>query len=78
MQYVVVNAVTTRVSRAHRIIGELFRIKYRFSDELISDLLELRWWDWPEKKIINNIDWLINQDVTKESISRMRDILEAM
>ena len=24
--YVVVNAVTTRVSRAHRIIGELFRI----------------------------------------------------
>ena len=26
MQYVVVNAVTTRVSRAHRIIGELFRL----------------------------------------------------
>jgi len=26
MKYVVVNAVTTRVSRAHRIIGELFRL----------------------------------------------------
>ena len=26
-------------------------IKYRFSSETISKLLDLRWWDWPEEKI---------------------------
>ena len=28
----------------------------RFSDEVISKLLELQWWNWPENRIKENID----------------------
>jgi virginiamycin A acetyltransferase len=30
-------------------------IKKRYSDEVISDLLELKWWDWPCEKIRDKI-----------------------
>ena len=30
-------------------------IKKRFDDEIIRILLEIRWWEWPEEKIVNNI-----------------------
>jgi len=44
-------------------------IKVRFTEENISKLLELRWWDWPEEKINrythilcdSNIEALLNQ-----------------
>jgi chloramphenicol O-acetyltransferase type B len=26
-------------------------IKHRFAPEVISALLEIRWWDWPDEKI---------------------------
>jgi virginiamycin A acetyltransferase len=31
-------------------------IKYRFSDQQISQLLEIRWWDFPEDLIMSNKD----------------------
>jgi len=31
-------------------------IRKRFSDEVISKLLELQWWNWPENRIKENID----------------------
>lgn len=31
-------------------------IKTRFSDDTISALLELKWWDWPRDRIAQNID----------------------
>lgn len=30
-------------------------IRQRFSDEIISDLLEIKWWDWPIEKIETRI-----------------------
>ena len=27
-------------------------IRFRFEPEIISELLELKWWDWPEEKIV--------------------------
>jgi len=33
-------------------------IKYRFSEEQIKHLLEIKWWDWSEEKIIDNIEYL--------------------
>lgn len=30
-------------------------IRKRFSDDVISRLLELQWWDWPEERIRQNI-----------------------
>lgn len=31
-------------------------IKRRFSEERIDQLLKMRWWDWPEEKIAENIE----------------------
>ena len=33
-------------------------IKYRFSPEIIKDLLEIAWWDWPVEKLVENKDYL--------------------
>ena len=30
-------------------------VKYRFSEEIIKDLLNIRWWDFPEEFITNNL-----------------------
>lgn len=39
--------------------------KKRFDDELISYLLELRWWDWDDGKIFINLPALTSGDLTK-------------
>ena len=31
-------------------------VKRRFSEEIISELLSIAWWDWPDEKIVENID----------------------
>jgi acetyltransferase-like isoleucine patch superfamily enzyme len=31
-------------------------IKYRFSKEVISALLEIRWWDWDDEIVLRNIE----------------------
>ena len=31
-------------------------LKYRFSDEIIDFMLRLKWWDWDDKDIKNNIE----------------------
>lgn len=45
-------------------------VKKRFSEEIINLLLELKWWDWDEEKIIRNVDFLRNEP-TVESIRRL-------
>lgn len=40
-------------------------IKKRFSDEVIAKLLEIRWWDWPEAKIRQNLHVLCSDDIDK-------------
>jgi len=40
-------------------------IRKRFDDELISYLLELKWWDWPAEKIFNNLEILCSSDLTE-------------
>ena len=32
------------------------KIKSRFNKKQINSLLRIKWWDWPEEKIIQNID----------------------
>jgi len=32
-------------------------VKYRFPEERIAELQEIRWWNWPDEKIRENIDW---------------------
>lgn len=38
-------------------------IKKRFSDEDIQKLLEVKWWDWPEEKIKENVGVLCSGDI---------------
>lgn len=45
-------------------------IGYRFSDDMIAKLLELRWWDWTEEKILRN--WkLLSQDLNEEILDQL-------
>lgn len=36
-------------------------IKKRFDDDIINDLLRLKWWDWDEDKIVSEINFLRNK-----------------
>lgn len=45
-------------------------IKYRFSDEVVQRLLELRWWLWDDDRIRKNFEWLSTKP-TIEAIDRL-------
>lgn len=38
-------------------------IRKRFSDGIIRDLSQIRWWDWPEEKIKANLKYILSPDV---------------
>jgi len=38
-------------------------IKYRFTPEQITKLLEIQWWNWPEDKIQKFIPYMCNSDI---------------
>ena len=45
-------------------------IKKRFDDETIELLLALRWWDWPEERIISHIE-VLRSSPDKECLLRL-------
>lgn len=51
-------AVVTKDVLPYTIVGGVpaKQIRKRFSDETISELLNLKWWDWPIEKISRNIE----------------------
>lgn len=40
-----------------------FVVGYRFSDEVIGKLLQIKWWDWPKDKIEQNVHLLCDGNV---------------
>ena len=56
-------AVVTKDVKPYEIVGGVpaKHIKYRFSDEEIKNLQELKWWDWDMQMINKNIDFLRNK-----------------
>ena len=53
------NSVITKDVAPYAIMGGINRlIKFRFSDEVIQSLLDLRWWDYPHEFIKQNISLL--------------------
>lgn len=45
-------------------------IRKRFNDELIDYLLNLKWWDWSDKKILENLELLCSSNL--EEIKRIK------
>jgi acetyltransferase-like isoleucine patch superfamily enzyme len=38
-------------------------IRYRFGEETIQKLLKIRWWDWPDKKVKENVHLICSDSV---------------
>jgi acetyltransferase-like isoleucine patch superfamily enzyme len=38
-------------------------LRYRFSDEQIAALLDIRWWDWPEEEVRAAVPYLASRDI---------------
>lgn len=49
------------------------KIGQRCSDELIADLLDIKWWNWPEKEIKKNIH-LFNMNLDRETVNNLKRI----
>ena len=57
-------AVVTRDVRPYAVVGGVPArfIEWRFPEGVISLLLKVRWWDWPEEKIREHADLLMSGD----------------
>ncbi len=53
-------------------------IKYRFEDKFIDRLLAIKWWNWPENIILDNINWLIGNDLNDKLIDKMQKICDSL
>ena len=53
-------AVVTRDVRPYAIVGgnPAREIRRRFADGVVTQLLQIRWWDWPEEQILERFELL--------------------
>ncbi|MBN1175961.1 CatB-related O-acetyltransferase [Candidatus Woesearchaeota archaeon] len=74
---VAASAVVSKDVDDYEIVGGIpaKHIKYRFSEEVRTLLLSLKWWDWSEKKIRDN-SLIFDLDLTnQDDIKKLRDIV---
>lgn len=50
------------------------KIKMRFNEETVKDLLEIKWWDWPVEIIREHQELLFSTELDKEAIEKMYNI----
>lgn len=51
-------------------------IKYRFSEEVINRLLEIKWWDLPEDVLKRKIHLFQKEDITTEDLNSFDFIID--
>jgi acetyltransferase-like isoleucine patch superfamily enzyme len=39
-------------------------LRFRFDERTVEELLQIRWWEWPDKKIVEAVPFLSSPDVT--------------
>jgi virginiamycin A acetyltransferase len=61
------NATVIKDVAPYSIVGgnPAHEIKKRFSEDTISKLLDLKWWDWPIDKITKNLQNLTDSKIDK-------------
>ena len=52
-------------------------IKFRFDEEIINELLELRWWDLPIEHV-KEVQKILTQEPTFETLKRLQEIRDAV
>jgi acetyltransferase-like isoleucine patch superfamily enzyme len=60
------NALVTKDVAPYDIVGGVPAkcIKKRFSEEIVKVMLEMRWWNWPDQKIIAAVPYLQSNDIS--------------
>lgn len=61
------NSTVVKDVEPYSIVGgnPAIEIKKRFSEDKITKLLELKWWDWKIEKITKNVQGLTGNDIAK-------------
>ncbi len=64
---ILANAVVTKDVPDYAVVaGVPARIvRYRFSEDEIKKLKEIKWWNWEKEKIITNVDLLSSRNITE-------------
>lgn len=66
--------VTKDVQPYSIVVGNPAReIKKRFSEQIISDLMEIKWWGFPPEILADNVE-VLNRNVDEKSIQILRKI----
>ncbi len=50
-------------------------IKYRFSEQIIAYLLELKWWDWSDEKIKRNGAFFASDLSTFKNVHELKSLI---
>lgn len=65
-------AIVTKDVSPYAVVGGVPAklIKYRFNEENIRLLLDIKWWNWPHEEIMDNIELLYDVELFKAGINR--------
>jgi len=58
-------SVVTKNVNPYEIVGgnPIKNIKYRFTENQINKLLKIKWWDWNIEKILENVNYINNENI---------------